>query len=182
VQVDARILVPGEADVAQLARCARLDQRGVRAFAIEHAVRIFEADHLVVLDQIDAVGLQAVERLVQLPRRLLLRAAVDLGHQEHLVAIPVGERLAHADLARAVVVVPGVVHERDAAIDRVTNDAKAERLVDGRYSEVPASETDRGDPFARVSEQAVRDRVSGVLKHRALPGGCYFPLDVNAAQ
>ena len=85
---------------------SRLDQRGVGALVVEDPVRILEANDLVMLHQIDAIGLQTAQRLVELPRRLAFRAAVDLGHQEDLVAIAVAERLAHADLAGAVVVVP----------------------------------------------------------------------------
>ena len=72
VQMDVRVLVPGEADVAELARLPGLDQRRVGAVLVEDAVRILVADDLVVLDQVDAVGLQAAERLVELPRRFLL--------------------------------------------------------------------------------------------------------------
>ena len=109
---------------------------------------IVEADDLVVLDQIDAVGLQPAERFVELPRRPPLRPAVDLGHQEDALAVAVAERLAHPQLALAVVVVPGVVHEGDAAVDRGADDADAERLVDVRQGEVPAAEPDRGYPLA----------------------------------
>src|SRR4029453_2702850 len=59
------------------------------------------------------------------------RAAVDLGHQQDLRAVPVAQRLAHAQLAAAVVIVPAVVHERDAVIDRLANDADALPLVGG---------------------------------------------------
>ena len=38
----------------------------MRAFLVEDAVRILVADDLVMLDQIDAVGLQAAERFVEL--------------------------------------------------------------------------------------------------------------------
>ena len=65
--MDARVLVAGEADVAELARLPRLEERRVGAVVVEDAVRILVADDLVVLDQVDAVGLQAAQGLVELP-------------------------------------------------------------------------------------------------------------------
>ena len=59
-----------------------------------------------MLHEIDAIGLQPAQRLVELPRRLRFDAAVDLGHEEDLLAVAVPERLAHPDLALALVVVP----------------------------------------------------------------------------
>jgi hypothetical protein len=60
------------------------------------------------LQQIDAIGLEPAKRLVDLARRRVLVAPVDLGHQEGALTIAVTERLAHADLALPVVVVPAV--------------------------------------------------------------------------
>jgi hypothetical protein len=61
VQVNVGILVPREADVAQFSRLSCLDQRGVRALSfIEDSVGILEADHLVVLHEVDAVGLETL--------------------------------------------------------------------------------------------------------------------------
>ena len=94
-----------------------------------------------MLQQIDTVRLQSLERLVDLFRRGVLRAAVDLCHQEDLLAIPIAERLAHADLAAAVVVVPGVVHEGDAAVDRASDEADR-CLIIFRLADVIPAETD----------------------------------------
>ena len=58
VQMDVRILVTGEADVAQLARLARLHERRVRAVFVEDAVRVVVAKDLVMLHEVDAVGLR----------------------------------------------------------------------------------------------------------------------------
>ena len=62
--------------------------------------------------------LQARSDCVDLLGGGLLRAAVDLRHQEDLLPVAVAQRLAHAHLALAVVVVPAVVQERDAVVDR----------------------------------------------------------------
>ena len=71
----------------------------------------------MVLQQVDHVGLQALEGLIDLPGGLLLGAAVDFGHEKYPVAIAVFQSLAHADLTAAIVVIPAVVHEVDAGID-----------------------------------------------------------------
>jgi hypothetical protein len=46
VEVDARVLVSGEADVAQLAGALRVSERGVRAFLVGDAVRIIVGEAL----------------------------------------------------------------------------------------------------------------------------------------
>ena len=58
--------------------------------------------------------------------RLLLRAAVNLGHQESPLAVAVAECFAHTPFALAVVVVPTVVHEVDPAINCGADNAQAE--------------------------------------------------------
>jgi hypothetical protein len=110
----------------------------------------------MVLDQVDAVGLQAAERFVQLADCFLLRAAVDLGHQEDLLPIAALQRLPHPELALALVVVPRVVQEVDAVVDRGADDPDAEGLLDVLQAQVPSAETDRRDPFPRAAEHAVR--------------------------
>jgi hypothetical protein len=127
--VHRRILVAGEADEADLARLARGGERLDRAALGEDAVGILEPDRLVDLHQVDVVGAESAERLVDLPRGGVAGAAVDLRHQEDLVAIAVEQRFAHALLARAAVVVPAVVEERDAAVDGGADDADALHLV-----------------------------------------------------
>jgi len=84
-----------------------------------------------MLHEIDTVGLQPPQRFVELARGFDLRATVDLGHQEDLIAIPVEERPAHPRFGPALVIVPAVVEERDAAVDRRPDDSDAERLALG---------------------------------------------------
>ncbi len=69
------------------------------------------------LHQIDVVGLQTLERLIDLLGRRLARAAVDFRHQKYFVAITVFQSVSHSPFALTVVVVPRVIEERDAAID-----------------------------------------------------------------
>src|SRR6185295_16372045 len=70
----------------------------------------------------------------------------DLGHQEH--AIPaVRERFAHDVFRRAVVVLPRVVHERDAGVDRRVRDADAFALG-ACHRQVIAAETEGRHAYA----------------------------------
>ena len=103
-------------------------------------MRIIEADDFVVLDEIDAVGLQAPQRFVELPGRFRARSAVDLGHEKHARAVAVAEHRAHPALALAFVVVPRVVEEGDPAIDGRSDDPIRQRLIHVRQGQVPATE------------------------------------------
>ena len=118
VQMDAWVLVAGEPQIANLAGLFRIHQGAVRTVFVEDAMRILIAKNLVVLHQVDVVGLQPNQRFVELTGCFCPAAAVDLRHQEHTIAIPVAKRASHADLAGAFVVIPAVVEKVDAAIDR----------------------------------------------------------------
>ena len=56
VQVDAGILMAGEADITNLPRLPRFDERAVRSILVENAMRVLVSNDLVMLNQIDAVG------------------------------------------------------------------------------------------------------------------------------
>ena len=144
-QMHHRILVPGEADVANLAGLLRFQQR-IHHALVEEPVRIFHADVLVILHQVHLVRLQPLQRFVDLLRGGGLGAAVELGHQEHLLAVTVAQSLAHPDLALAVHVIPAVVHERDAAVDGRTDQPHRLLLVLGN-ADVVAAHADGGDPL-----------------------------------
>src|SRR5205823_758082 len=133
------ILVSREADIPDLAGSLCVDKRTIGAFVVEDSMRIVIAQDLVMLHEIDAIGLQPLERLVELPHRFRVRSPVDLRHQKGLLPVAVPERVSHAGLTRAVVVVPAVVHEVDATVDGRSNDPDAELLVDPFQSEMPAS-------------------------------------------
>ena len=146
----------GEADEPDLARLFRLDQRLHRAALLEDAVRIVETQDLVMLHEIDVVGLQTLQGLLELRLRELLGAAVDLRHQEGLVAVAaLGQRGAHAHLALAVVVVPAVVEEIDAAVERRLDQLDGQRCIDRRLADVGAAEADRRDLLAGAAEWPV---------------------------
>ena len=88
-QVDARVLVAREADVADLAGLARFEG-GLDAAFVEDPVRVVVVDHLVELPEVEVIRLQAAEALVEVPLRARVVALAVLGHQEDLVALATG--------------------------------------------------------------------------------------------
>src|SRR6185312_12846944 len=82
--------------------------------------------------------------------------AVDLRHQEDALAITIFQRLSHALLARAVVVVPAVVHEVDAVVHSRANDACAQFLINKLETEVPSTKTDERDFHSRPPQRPHR--------------------------
>ena len=87
------------------------------ALAIGQFGVVVEGD-AVDLPEVEMVGLQAPQRLLQHLHGQFLAAAVraNLGHQEDFVA-PALEAAAHPVFRLAVVVFPAVVEERDARVD-----------------------------------------------------------------
>ena len=158
--MDGGIFVAGEADVADLAGLAGGDG-GVDGAAVgEDAVGVFHADDFVELDEVDVVGVEAGEGLLELLVVFGGGAAVHFGHEEDLVAVAVLEGLAHAEFGGAVVVVPAVVEEGDAVVDGGVDDLEAVfgvRLM----ADVEAAEADGGDGLAGGAELAV-DHVGGL--------------------
>src|SRR5216117_181684 len=96
------------------------------------------------------------------------RLPIDLGHQESSLPVAVTEGLSHSDLAPPLIVVPGVVEEIDARVDRGADDADALRLREVRLAKVEPAEADRGDSLACAAEAAHRDR--GLSLARAYGG------------
>src|ERR1039458_5578940 len=70
----------------------------------------------------DPIRLQSPQRFIDLPGRGVFRPAIEFSHQEHFLPVPVTERKPHAPLAFPIVVIPAVVHEGDAAVDRTADD------------------------------------------------------------
>src|SRR5438034_4490260 len=157
VQMDVGILVSREADIPDLARSLRVDERTIGAFLVEDTMWIVIPQDLVMLHEIDAIGPQPLERLIELSHRFRVRSPVDLRNQKDLLPVAIPERLSPAGFACAVVVVPAVVQEVDATVDGRSNDPETEVLVDAFQSEMPASKADRGDSFSCPSQRAVRD-------------------------
>src|SRR2546427_12164318 len=122
-QMNRGTLVSREADVADPPRVLRLESRPDCAALGEDPTRILHPDDLVELQEVDDVRLESSERLLDLPRGRRPRLSVDFGHQECSLSISVPEGFPHPNLALPVVVVPGVVEEIDARVDRGADDA-----------------------------------------------------------
>jgi hypothetical protein len=166
-QVDERVLVAGEADEAHLARFLGRQDRLQRPARGEDPVGVLQPDDLVELQQVDHVGLQPPEGLVELLGGGLPGPAVDLGHQEDLLAVAVAQGLAHADFAAAVVIVPAVVHEGDAGVDGGADDLDAVLLVLLPADMVAAQADDRHllpGPAQRAIAHVAADRLLGPLQ------------------
>src|SRR6266404_3848625 len=106
------------------------------------------------LQQVDPVGLEPAQGLLELCGRSLSVAAVDLGHQQHSLPVAVPQRFAHADFARAVVIVPAVVQEINAVVDGGANNAKTLLLV-SLLTNVIAAQADNRDLLSSPSQGAV---------------------------
>ena len=82
-------------------------------------------------------------------------AAIDFCHEKKFLAISIFQGFAHQDFALALVVVPTVVHERDAAIDGGANERDALFVGEAVFGDVKSSHADGGNVFAGASESAV---------------------------
>src|SRR2546427_1455127 len=158
-EMDGRTLVAGESDVADLPCALRRHHRLQRAVRPEHALRVRHPDHLVELHEVDAVGLEPAQRLIDLLRRRVLVATVDLGHEKHFVAIAVAQRLSHADLARPTVVVPAVVEEVDSVVDGRADDADG-FLLGSLPAEMVAAHADQRHHLSGASKATVGNPVA----------------------
>src|SRR5947209_6061180 len=121
LQVNVRTLVSGKSDVAHLPGLFGFEHRFHAPAVRKYSLWIRIANDFMELQQIDVIGLQTLERFLQLLSSHLLSAPVNLSHQERLLPISVAQCLSHPDLALPVVVIPAVVEEVDALIERATN-------------------------------------------------------------
>src|SRR6516162_6226992 len=65
-EVNQRIFMSSEADVPDFARFLCFQHRFLRSALGEYPVRIFHSDNLVMLHQIDVIGLEALQGFVNL--------------------------------------------------------------------------------------------------------------------
>ena len=166
-QMNQRILVAGETDEPDLAGFLGVEHGADGAVVSENPIGVFQANHFVKLHQVNMVGLQPLERLIDLASGGLAGSAVDLGHQENPLSITVLEGIAEADLALAVVIVPAIVHERYALVDRAASNAGRLGGIRNR-TEVEPTQADERDVFTRSAERTV-DHVA-LADHVRAPG------------
>ena len=70
--MNARILMTCKSDVANFPSVARFNQSGIGAFFVKDAVRIFLSENFMMLDEVDTIDAEALQRLVELAGRFLL--------------------------------------------------------------------------------------------------------------
>jgi hypothetical protein len=130
------------------------------------------------------IGLEPLEALLELLHGALGVPGAHLGHQEDLVPVPALERVPHARLAQAVVVLPGVVEEVDPLVDGAPHDPLG-FLARGGDADVVAAEPEDRDLGAGLAEGAVGDpvplldRLGRPQGQLALPGA--WPPDGGSA-
>lgn len=151
-KMHVRILVSGEANVAGSSRPPRFEQCLCSTLFIEETIRIFEANHFVKLQEIDVIDLEPTQRFIDLFGRRFSSPSVKFRHQEHTIAIAIGQCFAHANLTVAIIVIPAVVHERQPAIDRRPHDPNAFLFV-LNLADMRTAQAEDGNPFAGFSEQ-----------------------------
>ena len=105
----------------------------------------------------------------------LFGAAVELGHDEGLLAIAaLAEGFADELLAAAVVVIPGIVEEGDAAVEALVDEANGFVVGELWLAEMKAAHADGGDFDAGRAELAVEHfaaECAGVLDAGKATGG-----------
>src|SRR5580698_9076811 len=148
------IFVPRESDEADLSRLLGFHQSFQWPIRRKETVRILQADIFVILDQVDVIGPQAPQGLIDLAGGRFLGAPVELGHQEHLVAITIPQSRAHPPLALAGVIIPTVVQEVYPPVHGAADDAHCFIHVPGK-AQVVSTQPDRGDSFARSAQLAI---------------------------
>src|ERR1022692_1342246 len=151
IQMNVRIFVTGESDVANLARFLGL-QNGFHGSALrKYAIGIIEANDFMMLHQIDVVCLEAFQTSFDLPLRNLFSAAINFCHQKYLLTISVFQGLTHPHFTLAFVVVPTVIHERNAAINGGAHQADALVLGEPMLRNMEPPHPNGGDPLSGVA-------------------------------
>ena len=143
----------GEADETDFAALLRFADSFHTAARSEDAVGVVHADVFMELEKIEVVGLEAAEGFVELLCGGFFGSAVDFGHEKGTLAVTVAQSFAHADFGVAIVVVPAVVEEIDAAVKRGANDTDGVLLTG--IAEVIAAEPDGGHSDAGAPEGAI---------------------------
>ena len=120
---------------------------------VEDPVRIAVVDHLMKLPEVEVIGTQAAEAVVEAPLRALVVPLAVLRHEERLRAAAVGQRAPHHLFRPAVVVVPAVVEEGQAFVDRGVHDANGLGRVFDR-PDVPAAQAENRHSLSRTAERS----------------------------
>src|ERR1700731_2240995 len=102
------------------------------------------------------VCLKAFQASFDLPLCNLFGAAINFCHQKHLLAIAIFQGIPHPDFTLALVVIPTVIHERDATIDGGANQPNALVVGEALVTDVEPAHPNGRDLLARASERSVK--------------------------
>src|SRR5229473_5421900 len=149
-----------EADVANLSRLLCFEHGFYRSACGKNAVRIVVANHLVELEEIDAISLKAVQRFIDLARGGGFAASIDLGHEKRFLPIAVAQRVAHAYFALATIVVPAVVEKIDSLIQPGADNANT-FLGIRLLAKMIATEADERGFLTDVAQPSIGNTISG---------------------
>src|SRR6185437_9781325 len=168
-QMNVWVFVAGEADEANLAGLLSLEHLG-QAAALNDPIGIVIVVYFVKLHEIDVIGAQPAQAVVDVLFDGLGVAAAVLGHEKALFAFVVqSQRLAHDLFAAAVVIIPGIVEKGQPLIESAVHDLDSFLLVlDG--ANVPTAQGDDRHAHAGLTQRPGRQSLgSGIV--RALGAG-----------
>src|SRR5580704_8173421 len=154
-QVNEWILVSGKTDVADFPCFSGLQHRFLSSAFAKDAVGVLGTNHFVMLEEINVVGLQSLQRIVQLTCRFFFGPTIDFCHQKDFLTVDLPKSLTHPNFALAVVVVPAIVQKGDSAINRTADDFDAVRFGQLRFADMVSAQTDDGYFFSGASEGAI---------------------------
>lgn len=149
-EVDGGVVVAGEADVADFTLLFGLDEGFERAIGAEDLIGFMVAGDLVDLPEVDVVGAEAFELLLEAGHGFGFGVFLEFGHQDDLLAFGAGEGFAEDAIAFAFVVVVGGVEESDAEIAGAGDDA--ETFLFALDEHVKAAEGEAGDLKTAAAE------------------------------
>jgi len=154
VQMNRWVFMSGESDITNFTGLFSRQRRFQGATGREDPIRVVHPNDFMKLQQVDVIRLQAFEAFIDLSLGTLPTAAIDLGHQENTLPVPVAERTAHANFTFSVVVIPAIIHERKSSIDGGPDDFSAFTFKQ-RISNMEAAQPDGGDFFAGATQGSV---------------------------
>jgi len=163
---DVRIM-RAEADEPHQALVARLGHGGERAIGLGDLVKLIERVEVVDLDQVNMVGLEVGEALLDALPGAVACAVGGLGGQENLAA-PVGHDLAVIGLAR--VVGGSGIAVGDAEVERPIDELDRLIVHPGRLQEYLPTEPQHGDPRPGSAEHPRGELAAVRIPPRSHPG------------
>src|SRR5438105_5430883 len=152
--------MPGKANVTNLAGFLRGHDGFVCSAGSKILIRVRHADVFVELNEVDMVRLKAPQRLINLLSSGCTRASVVFSHDKGSAAVTISKRLAHANLTAAIMVIPGVIKERNPPIERRPNNANACIFIG--HPDMEAAAAYGGNELSRGYEIPIAHCIAGL--------------------